>query len=128
MSNFDTYIARALEKGHKDLAKRMKMEKRMASALVRAILDRGYLISVSNGEDWPIRRSKSYRAVMDVLWQTDEEAVCLYDPDGRPQGHFFLVYGNDGYDLIADYGITDATEAIYNEVISPLSDKLCLAS
>ena len=27
----------------------------------------------------------------------------FHGADGKPCGHVFLVYGNDGYDVIADY-------------------------
>lgn len=126
MNAFTDSIASAKAKGWKEGAKRMEMERRMASALVRACLARGYRISVHNGEELAIRGSKVYRAVMDALWQTDEETVHIYGPDGKRAGSFFLVYGNDGYDLIADHTDNEACRAIWDEVISPLSDKLCL--
>lgn len=126
MNAFTDAIAAAKAKDWAEGAKRMEMERRMASALVKAILDRGYTVSVDNGEDWAISRSRSYRAVMDALWQTDEEYVLAYSADGKRAGTFFLVYGNDGYDLIADFTDNDVCRAIWDEVLSPLSDKLCL--
>lgn len=126
MSNFSAAIAKAKASGWQEGAKRMEKERRMASALVRACFDRGYMVSVHNGEDWAIRKSSSYRAVMDALWQTDEEHVVIFDlASGKRAGAFFLVYGNDGYDLIADCAANEACDAIWNEVIQPLSDKLC---
>ena len=123
MNAFTDAIARAEAKGWKEGAKRMKGERQMAGALVRECLKQGYLISVNNGEDWPIRRSRSYRAVMDALWQTDEEGVCIYDADGRPKGHFFLVYGNSGAELVCDYSDNDACNAVY-DALRPLMDRL----
>lgn len=126
MTNFDTYIARAEEKGHADLAKRMKQEKRMASALVRACLARGYSITVDNGEDKPIEKSISYKAVMAELWQTDEEHVYIYSAgkSGKCFGCFFLVYGNSGPELVADFSDTLACNAIWDEVLSPLASRM----
>jgi hypothetical protein len=123
MNNFDSYIDRAIAKGHKDLAKRMRMEKRMASALVRACLARGFEVTIDNGEDRPIERSTSYKAIMGELWQTDEEHVLIFK-DGKRHGWFFLVYGNDGYDLIADYSDNPVCNSIWEEDITPVSDKL----
>jgi hypothetical protein len=125
-TNFDTNIARAKAKGWKEGVRRMRMEKRMASGLVKACLARGYRITVNNGEDVPIRKSKSYRAVMDALWQTDEEHLYIYDDADTRQGWFFLVFGNDGWDLVADYSDNDACNEVWKTVLSPLSDKLCM--
>jgi hypothetical protein len=124
MNNFNSYIDRAIERGHTDLAKRMRQEKRMASALVRACIDRGYFISVHNGEEWAIKMSRSYKAVMAELWQTDEEHLYIRDLNDKRAGCFFLVYGNSGAELIADYTDNEACNAIWNEVISPLADRM----
>ena len=124
MTNFDDSIASAIAKGWKEGAQRMRLEKRMASALVTACLSRGYSITVDNGEDRPIKKSHSYTAVMNELWQTDEERVFIYDGFGKRCGVFFLVYGNDGYDLVADYSDNDICNAIWSEVLSPLADRL----
>jgi hypothetical protein len=110
------------------MSHRMELERQMASALVKACLARGLTVTVNNGEDIAITRSTDYRAIMDALWQTDEEHLILHDALGRRQGWFFLVYGNDGHDLVCDYGITATTDEIWNKVVSPLSDKLCLSS
>lgn len=123
MSAFTDAIARAKADGWHEGAKRMEMERRMASALVKAILARGYSVSVDS-EGWAISHSRSYRAVMNALWQTDEEYVLAFNADGKRAGTFFLVYGNDGYDLIADHTDNDVCRAIWDEVLKPLADKL----
>jgi len=123
-NSFNHGIKRALEKGWTAGARRMELERRMASALVKACLRRGFSVTIDNGEDKPIKKSRNYRAIMNEMWQTDEEHVVIFDAEGKRRGWFFLVYGNDGYDLVADYGITEATDAIWNEVISPLADKM----
>jgi hypothetical protein len=124
MTNFNSYIDRAIERGHTDLAKRMRQEKRMASALVRACIDRGFYVSVHNGEDWAIRKSREYQKIMGELWQTDEEHLYIHDADSKLKGSFFLVYGNSGAELIADYTDNEACNAIWNEVIRPLADRM----
>lgn len=121
---FTTNIINAKLGGWTEGAKRMEMERRMASALVRAILARGCMVSVHNGEDWACRKVRSYRTAMDALWQTDEESVLAFNADGKREGTFWLVYGNDGYDLIADHTDNAFCNAIWDEVISPLADKL----
>jgi hypothetical protein len=127
MSEFTKHIAAARAKGWHEGARRMEMERRMASALVKAILARGLSVTVDNGEEIAIHRSKSYRAVMDALWQCDEEWVLAHGDTGPSKGTFYLVYGNDGYDLVADHTANDFCQGIWDEVLSPLSDRLCLA-
>ena len=124
MNSFDTSIARALEKGWKDGARRMRMEKKMASGLIKACLRRGYFVTIDNGEDKPIVQSKNYRKIMNQLWQTDEEHVLIYDSVGKYLGWFFLVYGNDGWDLISDFSDNAACAAIWDEDMQPLADRV----
>jgi hypothetical protein len=85
------------------------------------------MVSVHNGEEWAIRKSRNYRDVMNALWQCDEEHVVAHRADGLKAGVFFLVYGNDGWDLVADYSDNAYCREIWDEVLSPLSDRLCLA-
>jgi hypothetical protein len=127
MSEFSKHIADARAKGWPEGARRMEMERRMASALVKACFANGGMVSIHNGEEWAIRKSRNYRSVMDALWQCDEEHVVAHRADGTRAGSFYLVYGNDGYDLVADYTANEFCNEIWDKVLSPLSDKLCLA-
>jgi hypothetical protein len=120
----DRYIAQALEKGETKLARRLRNEKRMASALVRACLTRGYTVSLHNGEDWEISHSRNYRELMAALFSTDEETVVIRETDGRKVGWFFLVYGNSGYDVVSDYADNEACNEIWHGVILPLADRM----
>ena len=61
---------------------------------------------------------------MNVMWQTDEEHVLIYDRAGKCLGWFFLVYGNDGWDLISDFSDNAACNEIWNTDIQPLSDRI----
>lgn len=124
MNNFTDAINRAKARNWPEGARRMELERRMASALVKECLRRGFSLTVNNGEDSTVVKSTSYRAVMDALWQTDEEYLMLHDATGKKHGWFFLVYGNDGWDLISDYSMNNATNDIWNEVISPLADRM----
>jgi hypothetical protein len=124
INSFDDAIERALNRGHKDLARRLRMEKRMATGLVKACLDLGFSISINNGEDWEIRKSTNSRKIMAAMFTTDEEYLVIHDEADKKRGWFFLVYGNDGWDLISDYSANDTCDMIWNETLSPLSDKV----
>src|SRR5215510_11232719 len=103
MTEFDRSIARARENNCPSLANRIAKEKRMASALVREALKRGYMLSVYDCEEWTVIKSRSYREVMNALFTTDDDRILLRDAAGTACGSFWLVYGNCGYDVVCDY-------------------------
>jgi len=81
-------------------------EGRAARKLIRAALAQGYAVSVNDGEETTVRRSKREREIIDALCTTGEDYVILHLPDsGERAGSFYLVYGNDddGSELIADH-------------------------
>lgn len=88
------------------IAKRIKVERRVISAFVKEVLRNRLAITVDNGEDKPVEKSTSYRAIMAAIMATDEEHLRVFDPAGRHVGSAFMVYGNDGWDVIADYHTT----------------------
>lgn len=65
-----------------------------------------YLVSLHNGEDYSIRRSRDLDAIMAELMATDCEVLHVRDGD-RLVGSVHLIYGNDGWDVIADYSDTE---------------------
>lgn len=127
-TGFDSDISAAEDRGERDLARRIKAEKRMCVALVTACLKRGFAISVSDGEDWPVKRSTNKAEVLAVLFSTDEDVIVIRTKDGEKAGWFQLIYGNDGYDVVSDYSANDTCEAIWKEVLQPLCDKIAMAA
>ncbi|WP_234053660.1 MULTISPECIES: hypothetical protein [unclassified Xanthobacter] len=127
-TGFDEAIANAKNPDHRNyspaVARRIMAERRMCTALVTAALQRGYAVSVNDGEDWVVKRSKDRSAILAALFTTDEDTIMLRSDDGRKVGWFRLIYGNDGYDVVSDYSDNSLCEAIWTEVLGPLSDKL----
>lgn len=82
-----------------------KGEARVARRLVRAMLARELSVSVNDGEEWTVTRSRSYRTIVDALCTTGEDAIRAYAPTGDSMGTFWLIYGNaeDGSELISDH-------------------------
>ncbi len=120
MTNFEKY---AREGGCADLAQRLRDEGRMASALVKELLIRGALVSVNDGEAWVVVRSSSYRKVMDALYTTDSDTVVARDVDKALLGRFYLVYGNSGAELVADYTDNDFCNSVW-EALSSVRDRM----
>ncbi|MCW5679587.1 hypothetical protein [Rhizobium sp.] len=127
-TGFDSAINAAEDRGERALARRLKAEKRMSVALVTACLKRGFVISVSDGEDWPVKRSENKAEILAALFSTDEDVIVIRTEDGVKAGWFQLIYGNDGHDVVSDYSSNDTCDAIWNEVLRPLSDKIEMAA
>jgi len=85
---------------------RRMVEREIATAIVDSLLAAGFRISVDNGDD----RTSPYRdqkTIMKALFYTDEDRLFVYkDCDGDNWfGWAYLVYGNDGWDVLSDYTV-----------------------
>lgn len=80
---------------------RFELEWDITLALVRAALKTGYLVGLNNGEEVHGPFSSALD-VMSEVNEVDEERLTFWK-DGKQIGWVFLVYGNDGYDVISDY-------------------------
>lgn len=84
--------------------KRQRVEKTIVRALVIAGIKAGYTITVDNGEEEVLIRSTDRIAIMREIMSVDEERL-LFHKD-KKTSMVYLVYGNDGYDVIADHGMS----------------------
>lgn len=96
-------------KSDSDCSPRALVERRIVRSLVDEILGHGLLISVDDGEEeHPLTNDRE--AILDALIEVDEDRVNVYyqenDLEPSYQGQVFLVYGNDGWDVICDYSIS----------------------
>ena len=88
-----------------------RIENIIVKTIIQDALDLGYSIIHHNGEDDTISvkpeedREKTVDAIMQEVRQCDEEYLIFYDDriKRRRVGEVFLVYGNDGYDVICDH-------------------------
>lgn len=68
-----------------------------------------YCISVYDGEEYPVKRSRDLDTIMADIGQCDEETIVVRHaadeegPAGMKLGGIYLVYGNDGWDVICDH-------------------------
>lgn len=84
----------------------MTAETKIAKALIKAALKRGYLISVNDGEEWAIQKSMDASAVWDAMRSTDADTLVFF-ADSKDAGYVrlgfaLLIWGN-GEDIISDY-------------------------
>lgn len=112
-SDDDAHFAKA---HMKDVPYKIRVRVLIERAIVRRAVedilaadDGAYCISVYDGEEYPLKRSRDAAAVMAEIGACDEEwlrvrfAGTESAPEGAKIGGIYLVYGNDGWDVIADH-------------------------
>jgi hypothetical protein len=93
-------------------------ERWYARKLVRNLLSRGLSVSVNDGEEWTVVRSRKEGEVLEALATTDMDELIASDDAGTRLGWFQLIWGNDedGSELIADHTSNALCETIWHEV------------
>ena len=85
---------------------RQALERRVVRAACEELIAQGCAISLSYGEgDYGVVKAVTADAVLNAMHACDEEWLIVWqrNPDGYTRlGSVYLVYGNDGYDVIAD--------------------------
>jgi hypothetical protein len=94
-----------------------KGEATVARKLIRIILDKGYAISVFDGEEWVVKVSTDRKAIIRAVGSTGEDLIRIREFD-KHVGSFWLVYGNadDGSELIADHTDNELCNEIWSEL------------
>ena len=95
-----------------NVEQRQSIERRIVGNLVKIGLDRGYDISLNDGEEWTVKNSKVFDEIMSAIMTTDEDLLLFRGLAGERIGTVFLVYGNDGWDVIADHTANDAIDIL----------------
>ena len=90
-----------------DITKRQAIEREIATQVVKDALANGFEISVDNGgEDDEISRSTDESAVLAAMFLADDDHLYFYKPrEEQAEGWVWFVYGNDAWDVIADYTV-----------------------
>jgi len=84
----------------------VELQTRAARKFVRMALDRGYVVSVFDGEEYTVRQSNDFKEITEALWSTDEDALIIRkNVSGDRIGRAWLVYGNSAHELIADWTV-----------------------
>jgi hypothetical protein len=85
-------------------------ERFVVKQIVGRALDKGYLLTAYDGEEYPIKNSDDLEAVMAGLGHCDDEWLIVSNADGKRIGAIYLVYGNDADEVVAD--CTDKPEIL----------------
>lgn len=85
---------------------RRGIEKKIIRQLIEDAIKAGYSITVSDGEETVITQSTEINKIIKVMFSTDEDVLFLHrNNEAGWFGWVRLIYGNDGYDVIADYTV-----------------------
>lgn len=82
-------------------------ERKVAAKLVEDTLAGGYVVSVYDGEEYPLHYSNSKDEILKALGATDRECLLVAMPNKRHMGTIVLIYGNSPEELIADHTDSD---------------------
>lgn len=118
------YISPDFDSKPAALKARIRMEQRIVKLTVKTLLEAGYALSVFDGEEQTAWTTTNYTMLHDALMETDEDFLYtkITDADGNKHSSFVrFVYGNDGWDVICDYGVS-LEEAL--KPVNELVDKL----
>jgi len=91
---------------------RQTIERKIIRKIVTDAVKAGYTISVFDCEEWTVKRSQDITKIMRAIMTTDDDTLAFRDADGTPVGKVWLVYGNDGYDVVCDYTANEKTETL----------------
>lgn len=82
---------------------RMEIEEKIVRKFFETVIAAGYSVVVDDGEE-RTGRMNDVDKLMVASFSVDEESFLVYDDD-KYLGTVFVVYGNDGWDVIADYSM-----------------------
>jgi len=81
---------------------RQQAEKDIAMAFVRSAIEAGYTVGVDCDDEELCAPTRDAKEIEKNLMQCDDEHLFVYK-DGKQIGWVWLIYGNEGWDVISDY-------------------------
>jgi hypothetical protein len=94
---------------------RQMIEKGIAKRVVRSAIALGYTVSIWDGGDWPVKRSSKLPEIIRAMFTVDEESLEFCNAEGGLIGTAWFVYGNAGWDALADYTATETMERLLKD-------------
>jgi hypothetical protein len=87
---------------------RQLVEKEIGTAIVDSLLSAGFHLSTDYGDgESPVSDDRD--TVLAAMFLGDEDRLYVYAPEhlseDAPIGWAYLVYGNDGWDVLSDYTV-----------------------
>lgn len=86
------------------IRERIIIERAVVRRAVTDLIAAGYELRLHDGESWATGYTKDVGVIMGELMATDEETICARGERGI--GTVYLVYGNSGWEVIADHSVS----------------------
>lgn len=82
-----------------------QIELRILTKLLEVLINDHNLVVTLDDSD--IRYSQNIPLLLTEIPATDEATIFIHtnEDNNQPRGHIFLVFGNDGHDLISDHSV-----------------------
>jgi len=101
---------------------RIAIEEKIVKKTIEVLLAAGYTITVDDGVEKVLQKSKDADDIFNAMMSTDEDQLHVYSKYTKLRvGWIFFVYGNDGYDVICDH-TTNLSEVL--EPVDQLASEL----
>lgn len=71
--------------------------------LVKYALSAGCTVSVWDGEEWQIKRSTGYRAIIDAVESVEQAQIRIRDAGGNMMGWASIIPSLDDDETVADH-------------------------
>lgn len=95
-----------------------QIEREIIEAVLDAVVARGLIVSIHDGEEWALKASDDLPAIKAAIGATDETTLRFRDPsrfaDGgrvRTVGSVLLIHGN-GCDVLSGWSDNEAMTAL----------------
>lgn len=91
------------------------------------------LLLTANDAGWPcvgydykggFEKDSEYESILDMCLNVDEITLVFLSPDKKKLAVVFLVYGNEGWDLISDNTIVEGFEQLVMEKMSDYCENI----
>ena len=96
------------------------VERKIINRVIKQALANGWLISVFDGEEYPVKYSREYGKITAEVAATDETRLVIRAADRAKLGTVLFIHGN-GEDVLSDYSWVESGEASTKEAM----DELC---
>jgi len=108
-----------------------KWERPVITALCKALLDRGYLLAIHNGEEYESKRTNKWHSLRPHFGSTGEDSLVVWKVENGEkvrQGYWYLIYNNGSEEeptvVISDYAwANDETEEIFDTIWNELNQR-----
>ena len=100
-----------------------KIEEQVTRKLLLTAKEAGWpCIGYDNGEGF--EKDSDYESILDMCFNVDEITLVFLSPDKKKRAAVFLVYGNEGWDLISDNTIVEGFEELVMEKMSDYCENI----